>query len=231
MGVVNTNGVRLCYDVYGMCDPPPMVLLHGLGGTRSTWRAVAAAFAHSRRVYAVDLRGHGDSDRPGRYSVELMRDDVLALVAELGLRGVVLVGHSLGGVIAWLVAREQPAWLSHIVLEDAPPPRAGMRPVPLRDRPSEPQPFDWAAIEAIVRQINNPDPEWWRNPAAVTTPTLVIAGGPDSHVPQDLLVELAAVLPHGRLATIPVGHHIHRARPAAFIECITEFLTTSNSAL
>jgi pimeloyl-ACP methyl ester carboxylesterase len=201
-----------------------MVLLHGLGGDRSTWAEVVPAFATSRRVYALDLRGHGDSDRPGQYSFELMRDDVLAFIGALDVRGVALVGHSMGGVVAWLVAQRRPAWLGHLVLEDSPPPRLGMPPVPLRDRPNEALPFDWRAVEAIVGQLNNPDPAWWTDTAAITTPTLVIAGGPASHVPQNLLVEITALLPDGRLVTIPAGHHVHRDRPSEFLAVVGDFL-------
>jgi pimeloyl-ACP methyl ester carboxylesterase len=229
-GFFDAAGVRLCYDVYGAPHAPPMVLLHGLGGDRSTWAEVAPALATGRRVHALDLRGHGNSDRPGRYSFELMRDDVVAFIDALDVRGVALVGHSMGGVVAWLVARQRQAGLSHLVVEDSPPPRVGMPAVPLRDRPREnvrPHEtvgFDWRAVEAIVGQLNNPDPAWWIDAAAITTPTLVIAGGPASHVPQDLLLRISAALPDGRLVTIPAGHHIHRTRPADFLAVVNDFL-------
>jgi 3-oxoadipate enol-lactonase len=224
MEFFDAGAIRLCYEVRGAPEALPIVLLHGLGEDRSTWAEVGAAFQTSRRVYALDLRGHGNSDRPGKYSLELMRGDVLAFIGALDVRGVALVGHSMGGVVAWLVAQQRPAWLSHLVLEDGPPPRAGMPSVPFGDRPNEALPFDWQAAEAIVRQLNNPDPAWWTNVAAVTTPTLVIAGGSASHIPQDLLVEIAALLPNGRIATIPAGHHIHRTRPADFLAVVDGFL-------
>src|ERR1035438_7493297 len=70
----------------------------------TSWAAVAAQFAKRFRVYALDLRGHGDSDWPGIYSFELIRDDVLGVLDQLGLDRVTLVGHSMGGTVAYLVA-------------------------------------------------------------------------------------------------------------------------------
>ncbi|HEX7745284.1 MAG TPA: alpha/beta fold hydrolase [Micromonosporaceae bacterium] len=78
-----------------------MVPLHALGEDAGTWDAVAAEFAKTFRVFAVDLRGHGSSDRPGTYTFELTRDDVLAVLDHLGLRRVTLLGHSMGGTVAY----------------------------------------------------------------------------------------------------------------------------------
>jgi pimeloyl-ACP methyl ester carboxylesterase len=77
---------------------------------------------------------------------------------------------------------------------------------------------------AILGQLNQPDPRWWRNADTVTCPTLVLAGGPTSHVPQDRLAELVAVLPDAQLVEIPGGHRIHELEPAAFIDAVRTFL-------
>jgi pimeloyl-ACP methyl ester carboxylesterase len=61
-----------------------MVLLHALGERGSDWTSVTQAFAERYRVYAPDLRGHGDTDWPGNYSFQLMRDDVIGLLDHLG---------------------------------------------------------------------------------------------------------------------------------------------------
>jgi pimeloyl-ACP methyl ester carboxylesterase len=130
----------------------------------------------------------------------------------------------MGGTVAWLAAQPRPARLARLVIEDSPPPPAGRTAVPAPPRPDGPLPFDYEAIVAIVGQVNNPDPAWWDELPKVAVPTLVIAGGPDSHVPQDLLGEAAARVPHGRLVRIPAGHHVHRTRPADFVAAVREFL-------
>jgi len=221
---VTVNRVNLSYTVDGDADAPAMVLLHGAGAVGADWDPVIPAFAKDHRVYVPDLRGHGASDWPGQYSFELMRDDVLAFLDRLDLNDVVLIGHSMGGTVAWLAAEDRPDRLRCGVLEDTPPPMPGTPPLPKRVRPDRPLPFDWNAREAIVAQVNNPDPEWWDRAAEIRLPTLIIAGGPDSHVPQDLLAELAERIPDCRLITIPAGHHVHAERPEEFVAAVRAFL-------
>jgi 3-oxoadipate enol-lactonase len=220
---ITVDGVRLACHVWGRADAPPLVLLHGLGGQASGWDAVAPELARSFRVLAVDLRGHGDSDRPGDYSFELMRDDVLGVLDQLGLDRVNLLGHSMGGTVAYLIAQQEPGRIARLVLEDTPPPFPMGRVA--GERPDEPLPFDWAVVPAIYAQLNEPDPAWWDRLTDITSPTLVIAGGPASHIPQDKLEKAAARLPHGSLQVIPAGHEIHANRPAEFTAAVLDFLS------
>ena len=62
---------------------------------------------------------------------------------------------------------------------------------------------------------------------AITAPTLVIAGGPDSHVSQDRLADMAALIPGGELITISAGHLVHAAQPARFTSAVVTFLAGS----
>jgi pimeloyl-ACP methyl ester carboxylesterase len=223
---VTVGGVRLAVGVSGRAKARPLVLLHGGGNDRSSWAGVAPGFADTHRVYAPDLRGFGDSDRPGAYSFELMRDDVLGLLDHIGAETVDLVGHSMGGTVAWLVAQARPDAVAHLVVEDTPLPRPGDTPVPVPDRPEGDLPFDWAAVDAVMRQLNDPDPAWWRGIRTVTAPTLVLAGGPSSHVDQGLLAEAAALLAYSRLVEIPVGHRIHADAPGTFLARVRPFLAS-----
>src|SRR6202042_2301733 len=187
-------------------------LLHGRGSQASTGDTVAAEFANHFRVLAIDRRGHGDSDRPGEYSFELMRDDVLGVLDQLGLDRINLLGHSMGGTVAYLIAEKEPGRIGRLILEDTPPPFPAGRNT--SERPDEPVPFDWAVVPAIIGQLNDPDPAWWERLAEITAKTLIVAGGPDSHVPQDKIAEAAARVPDGTLQVIPVGHPGHATRPA-----------------
>ena len=219
---ITVDGVRLVCQAWGAADLPTLVLLHGLGGQASTWDTVAPELAGSFRVLAIDLRGHGDSDRPGDYSFELMRDDVLGVLGQLGLDRVNLLGHSMGGTVAYLIAQQEPGRIGRLILEDTPPPFPMGRIA--GERPDEPLPFDWAVVPAIYSQLNDPDPAWWDRLTQITAPALVIAGGPASHVPQDKLAEAAARLPHGTLQVIPAGHEVHANRPAEFTAAVLGFL-------
>lgn len=85
---------------------PPVMLLHGFGASGFTWRHWVPPLARNHRLSVVDLKGFGASPKPrdGRYSPRDHSDMILALVRGNDLEGVTLVGHSLGGGIALLVA-------------------------------------------------------------------------------------------------------------------------------
>jgi len=215
------TAVRLHYRSWGSPESEPVILLHGGGSDSSTWDGVGAVLGEVWRVYAPDLRGHGKSEWPGEYSLELMRDDVLALMDELGLARASFIGHSMGGAVAYLLALDHPERVSRLVLEEVPPPVPLALPVPAR--PEGPLAYDFDVRPAIIEQLNAPDPEWWARADDVTVPTLVISGGPASHLPHRTMYEFAARLPGGRLVTIPAGHRVHIAEPDRFLEAVVGF--------
>lgn len=220
--MIDTGEVRLACRVSGAPGGAPLVLLHALGEDGSDWEAVTEEFGPRRRVYVPDLRGHGRSERPERYSFELMRDDVLGLLDALGLEQVSLVGHSMGGVVAYLLAQEQPHRVDRLVLEEAPPPYPHDRTVP--ERPDKGPDFDWAVVPALHEQLNSPDGEWESRLEEITAPTLLVAGGMTSHIPQDGIAAMAKRIPDSRLVTIPAGHCVHAARPTDFAATLSGFL-------
>ncbi len=92
------DGNRLAADIGGPEDGVPVVLAHGTGQSRHSWGAIAEALgARGLRAIAYDLRGHGDSDRTGHYSVAAHAGDLRAVLAAAG-GPAILVGASLGGV-------------------------------------------------------------------------------------------------------------------------------------
>jgi pimeloyl-ACP methyl ester carboxylesterase len=214
--------IRMSYEVSGDPAAPPLVLLHALGERGSDWATVTPAFAGRYRVYAPDLRGHGDTDWPGTYSFQLMRDDVIGLLDHLGLRQVTLAGHSMGAVVAYLVTIARHDLVARLIIEDAPPPFPRNRPVP--GEPAGPVEFDWPVVPAIVNQVNQGDPETWELLKTITAPTLIIAGGPESHIPHDKLEAAASRIPTSELVTIPAGHHIHTTRPTEFAQAVLTWL-------
>lgn len=125
--VVDVDGPVHVLDFGGRPDAPVMLCVHGLGGSAAGWGAFAAK-VRTHRVLAVDLPGHGRSPAEGR-SVAV-RDAALtveALIAELGLGKVVLVGHSMGSAVAVLVAAAAPDAVERLVLLAPPLPRDGLR--------------------------------------------------------------------------------------------------------
>ncbi|WP_196440308.1 alpha/beta fold hydrolase [Planomonospora sp. ID67723] len=218
----DVGGIRLSYQSVGPEDASPLLLLHALGESSADWGGVADAFAVHRRVYALDLRGHGQSGWPGEYSLELMRDDVLEFMDGLSLDRVDVIGHSMGGIVGYLLAQAAPSRVHRLVLEDVPAPLP--REQSITTRPDGPLPYDWAMVQAIKAQIDDPDSIWLEQLSQITTPTLVIGGGPESPIPQERVAELARRIRSSRHITIPAGHLIHQAEPEAFTDAVLEFL-------
>lgn len=226
MGVAyEVNGVLVACEVRGPAGGAPVVLLHALGEDRSSWAPVAEALAADGwRTYAVDLRGHGESGHPGAYAYEDMRDDVLALMDELGLDRVTLVAHSMGTVPASLIAMDRPHAVRRLVLEEGPLPFPAEPRRPVPDGPDGPTPYDWRVVPGIAVQRNDPPARHWDGLAEITAPTLLIAGGPRSHLRQDQLAKAADRIPGARLTTIDAGHMVHDERPAEFLAVLRDFL-------
>lgn len=101
----------------------PLLLLHGFGNDAWIWEDFAPVVAPYYRTLALDLRGHGDSDRDPelRYHHDAVADDVEALCGALGIDRLVLVGHSFGGRAAMRFAGRHPDRLAGLVLVDAGP--------------------------------------------------------------------------------------------------------------
>ena len=218
------DGVTLALRVWPGADPsrPAAVLLPATGETAEDWDVVAAALQPARTVYAVSLRGHGASAWPGSYSIASMADDVMGFLPRLGDGPVDLVGHSLGGLVACLVAAEHPELVRRLVLEDVGVPHA--RPAAPPSRPDGELAFDWHVVEQVRPEIDDPDPRWRDVVARIAVPTLVIAGGPSSPVPQEHIAELVAALPDGRMVTVDAGHLVHETCPDEFGRHLLAFL-------
>jgi pimeloyl-ACP methyl ester carboxylesterase len=117
-GSCETNGIGIHYLRTGG-SKPPVVLLHGLTGSGGCWTTLARALEDEYEVVMPDARGHGKSSTPrGGYRYEAYASDVIGLIEGLGLAAPTLVGHSMGGMTAAVVANQLATALRGVVLAD-----------------------------------------------------------------------------------------------------------------
>jgi 3-oxoadipate enol-lactonase len=101
----SSDGIRLHYEVLGRASAPAVLMIQGLGADKHGWDMQRFVLAGRYRVVALDNRGAGRSDKPfGNYTLEQMADDAIAVLDQAGIQTAHVVGASMGGAIAQLVA-------------------------------------------------------------------------------------------------------------------------------
>jgi pimeloyl-ACP methyl ester carboxylesterase len=115
---IEVAGLRLHVQDTGPRDAPVVILLHGFGGSLQTWDDWTRLFAPGLRVVTLDLPGAGltGADPSGDYSDARAQVVLLALMEKLGIARASLVGHSMGGRLAWQFAAAHPDRVAKLVL-------------------------------------------------------------------------------------------------------------------
>ena len=237
---VEVGRARVAYRVAGA--GPPVVLLHGLGGSGRWWDRNASALAERFHVHVVDLVGFGDSRGGERIGVAAASELLVRWLDRLGLERVSLIGHSMGGRIAADCAADFPARVERLVLASAAiyPASAGR---PLR-------------VTGLLRSLRSTSPGFvpilavdayragprtlWRAASEtlvhcaedrltqIATPSLVVWGERDTIVPLATGEQIARLLPRSELVVIPkAGHNPMWDRPDAFNEVVARFLSAA----
>ena len=97
----------------------PLLLIHGLGMSSALWRNQVPVFAQHSRTVAVDLRGFGRSSKPGHpgaYAIDVLAEDMVAVMQRLGLAGCHVLGTSMGGFVAQAIAIAHPELCRSLIL-------------------------------------------------------------------------------------------------------------------
>lgn len=216
-----------------------LVFLHYWGGSIRTWTPVIEHLSKSHRCVAIDFRGWGQSSKDSHeYSLETLASDVIGVIEKLGLKEFSLLGHSMGGKVALLVAAQHPDGLNGLILF-APAP-----PTPLRVSESERRSYIelYQSREGVEKVLHNltphPLPDTFREQiiedtlsgafgakqawplqgmtadiseetSKIDIPVRIIAGGDDSVEPAASLREaFGKVLRNVNVAVIPGVGHI-----------------------
>jgi pimeloyl-ACP methyl ester carboxylesterase len=210
---VRVNDIELYYEVHG--EGPPLLLIPGLGVDVNFFRDIIDDLATSCRVVAFDPRGAGRSDKPDvPYSIDGMADDAAALLGHLDIERTTVLGCSMGGRTALMLALDHRAFVDRLVLAAS---SASVPPDRLFTR-------RWLIMD-VLSQIPLPksvDPQprfaWRRQREAsvgfdcsgrlgeIDVPTLVVHGTDDYIVPFALGKKMTACIPGARLVTVPGGH-------------------------
>ena len=167
---IDVGGARAHVRDEGRRDAMPIVLIHGSMGSLHMWEGWVKELGNRARLISVDLPGHGLTGAWPReeYSIEAYADFIEVLVDTLHLDRFALVGHSMGGAVAWTFAATRPDRVSHLVLMDAAGfPRDGAAPLPTRlaRMPVVGDIGIWFKPEFMVRRSLN---EVYGDPAMVT---------------------------------------------------------------
>jgi len=119
MKTAKVNGTEINYEVSGKEGAPWLVLSHSLACTTRMWDPQIAAFKDRYRILNYDMRGHGASAAPaGPYSLEMLADDVAALMKQLNIQRATFIGLSIGGMIGQTLALRQTKLFDKMVLAD-----------------------------------------------------------------------------------------------------------------
>jgi 2-hydroxy-6-oxonona-2,4-dienedioate hydrolase len=119
-GYLDADGIRTRYLASGGEDKPLLILIHGTGGHAEAYSRNLAAHGEHFRTYAIDLVGHGWSDKPPLgYEIADYARHVMAVIRALGHRKAHVSGESLGGWVAAWLAVHHPEWVDRVVLNTA----------------------------------------------------------------------------------------------------------------
>ncbi len=226
------RGIRLYYEVYG--SGPPLLLLHGNGGSIQDFKSTIPYFAQHYRVIAVDSRAHGKSVDPGdSLSFEMMADDFAALLTSLRLDSAYVLGWSDGGIDALVLALRHPRLVKRLAATGAnlSPDSLALTPAlwlqqqrgyqankaQLFTDPTKKN--DWKVFKLDVFQPNIPLPTLQR----VAAPAFIIAGDHDV-ITLAHTVAIYRHLPRAWLWIVPSsGHATLQEHAAEFNHKVDEF--------
>ncbi|XP_067125102.1 sn-1-specific diacylglycerol lipase ABHD11-like [Centruroides vittatus] len=119
--------VKLAFDSYqftkATVPSSPVVILHGLLGSKSNWRSLSKEIARvtGTKIYAVDVRNHGESPHSTEFDYRHMAEDTIHFLKEMNIKKSLLVGHSMGGRISMFVALSKPELVERLVVVDVSP--------------------------------------------------------------------------------------------------------------
>lgn len=257
------RGQRFHYLEWGEPGRPQLLLLHGGNQSSHSWDLVSLHLADRFHVFALDQRGHGDSEwnRELDYSIDAMVGDAEAFITAVGLDRPVVFGHSMGGRVTLSLQLRRPDLARALVIVDMGPEisKEGAETIqnfvvrniefddldefldnvvrydPFRTRAHIERTVKYNVLRRVDgryvskvdhRRIPVPNRDLTlEDVRAIDVPVLLLRGAESNVLEAGAAERFAAVLPRGRLVTIPgCGHNVHSGNTAGFLEAAVEFL-------
>lgn len=261
MPQLEVDGATLTYDDEGPRDSGgvPLVFVHGWTANRHRWDHQTAHFSTSRRVIRLDLRGHGDSTGAGVPTIRHLADDVLALLDHLKVERFVLIGHSMGGMIAQTLALAHPERVERMVLVNSIGRMTYNRGRGLLMAASTLVPYKLFVATNIQRAFAPGHPreeiracvrssadtprevvmtlygamrafDVLDRAGEIRTPTLMIHGYHDVQLPVRQMLRLAKACPDATVRILDAGHELPVEKPAELTAAVDAFVTVPSAA-
>jgi pimeloyl-ACP methyl ester carboxylesterase len=118
MPLVNVNGLKTFYESRG--KGKPLILIHGAGGSSGYWDIQLSELSKKLRVIAIDLPGHGKSERlKERVSIERYAEHVAGFMKQIKLNRAVMLGHSMGGLVVQQLVLKHPELFEKLIIVDS----------------------------------------------------------------------------------------------------------------
>ncbi|MDN3029108.1 alpha/beta fold hydrolase [Streptomyces sp. S.PB5] len=256
MPQLEVDGAVLTYDDEGPRDSAsvPLVFVHGWTANRHRWDHQVEHFAKKRRVVRLDLRGHGDSTGAGVGTIAELAEDVLALLDHLEIERCVLVGHSMGGMIAQTIALAHPDRVARMVLVNSIGRMTYSRGRGLLMAASTLAPFKVFVAANIQRAFAPGHPReeiraYVRSSAdtprevvmtlygamrafdvldrvgEIQVPTLMVHGYHDIQLPLKQMLRMAKAYPDAMVRVIDAGHELPVEKPEELTRAVEGFVT------
>ncbi len=214
---VQSGNVRLRCVTAGPADGPLALFLHGFPARWSTWRGILPAFARAGYLaVAPDLRGYGASDRPSgveSYSILRIVEDVVAILDAFGRQRSLVVGHDVGGGVAWAMAMAHPERVERLAILNSVHPVGFERQIRKWSQIKK----SWYVFLFLLPWV----PEWWLSRRdfrfvhrSLDVPTTIVWGDREKHLDPELAAPPADWVSDVRVEHVPeAGHWIHHDAP------------------
>jgi pimeloyl-ACP methyl ester carboxylesterase len=241
-GLADVNGIKLYYAVYGSGEP--LLMLHGGLGHSDVWGAQIPAFAKKYKVIAVDSRGHGRSTRDDHpFGYDLMADDVVALMDNLGIDKASIVGWSDGGIIGLDIAIRHPERLDKLFAFGANYNLSGLKD-DIDTNPTfnayieragkdyerlSPTPKDYDDFVQAIAAMWYSEPDFSKEQMmGIKSPVAIADGEHDEAIRPEHTKEMAELIPGAKLVILPnVSHFAFWQDPQLFNKAVLDFLAGS----